>query len=107
MNEESIKPKFHIGLMWSLTILLWVLYIIWSLNWIGHNDRTFSTILVIACQLLCWLVFIIDILRSDIYNKAAWIIMIMITPLITFPVYLFQKKRLLNLQRKKERFTQK
>lgn len=107
MEKRKTTVQFPTGLLWSVTILLWILVIIWALDGIGNNDRTFSSIIVLVFQLLCWIVFIIEIAGSDIYNKAAWIIMVIITPMITFPIYLFQKRRLLRIQQRKVDFMNK
>lgn len=105
MNKEKPKSKIPLGLMWSITILVWLLTIIWSLDWSAGNYQKFSLILLICAQLLCLIVFIIDIIDSDIFHKAGWIIMIVIIPVLSYPIYLLQRKRLLRIQRRANNFT--
>jgi hypothetical protein len=105
MNEAKSKPKFPAGLLWSITVLVWLLSVVWLLDLLGDGNSVFSALLFIACQVLCQVVFIIDVAGSDIFNKTGWIIMLIIIPLISFPVYLIQRKKLLRIQRRADDFT--
>lgn len=107
MNEEKSKSGIPVGLMWALTVAIWLISTIWLLDIFGNENLLFSSLIFYCFQVLCVVVFIMDIIKADIFNKPAWIIMIVFLPVISFPIYLVQRKRLIRIQERKNSFTGK
>ena len=102
-SEISIPPL----VLWVLTIACWTIHLAWFSYKFGSSSITINPILVLLLLYFSLIVFIVDMVSSKIYNRVAWVIMLMVVPYITFPVYLFQKKRLIRIQQRKDDFTNK
>lgn len=107
MNEEKTKFKIPVVILWILTIVCWAILIERLIDWNGRYVSFINPIWLLVCLFVSILVFVADMLFSDIYNKPAWIIMVIIVPYFSFPLYILQKKKLLGMQRKKNNFGSK
>jgi hypothetical protein len=106
-----IKEKSGITIpplvLWALTIACWTIHLAWFFYRFGSSSIAINPILVLILLYFSLIVFIVDMVSSKIYNRVAWVIMLMVVPYITFPVYLLQKKRLIRIQQRKDNFTNK
>ncbi len=107
MIKEKSKISIPPLVLWVLTFASWIIYLVWAFSKYGSSSLAINPILVFLLLYVTLIVFIVDMVSSEIYNRISWIIMLMVVPYITFPVYLFQKKRLIRIQQRKENFANK
>lgn len=83
--------------MWLLVALNYFFAILWLTGPEILRNSDFMWGVVLATALVTWVIFISDIVLSPVYNRSFWIISVVFISMITYPVYLIQRKKLQRL----------
>ncbi len=91
-------------IMWILVIINIYLSFSWVFGLISLSDASLFLSMSFGISFATWIIFLSDIIKSNIYNKKWWLVMMICTPLIAEPIYLIQREKLINLQKRRGNF---
>ena len=88
--------------MWFLVFLNWLAAFCIIFSEKGFSGNTFYLGLKLGVFLVTWIIFLAEASFTNRYNRSWWIIVLIITPIVTYPFYLLQHRKLIKMQSKKE-----
>jgi apolipoprotein N-acyltransferase len=104
--DTSFENNFRVptAFMWLLTVLNFIPVFAFAFGLTDLVNSPFQSGIFFGILVVTLLIFLADALTSEIYNKTVWIIILILIPMVTYVIYLIQRKKLLGLQRKKVKF---
>lgn len=103
-NHSDNNFSIPIGIMWFLVLLNWLAAFSVLFPYAVLFSSSFTYGLKTGLLFVTWVIFIADAISRARYNRTFWIIVLILTPVIAYPFYLINRKRLFNLQRKRDNF---
>ena len=83
--------------MWLLLALNYFFAILWLTKSELFYNSGFLSGAAFSVAILTLIIFLSDIIVSPVYNRSFWIISVVFISMITYPVYLIQRKKLQRL----------
>ena len=104
--ETRLEKNFMVSpvLIWILVLANYLMAINFAFSFPIFSESVFILGFMCCLLIITWMIFLADVLGNKIYHKSFWIIVLFFTPLIAYPFYLIQRRKHLNMARKREKF---
>ncbi|MEZ5000735.1 MAG: hypothetical protein R2744_09790 [Bacteroidales bacterium] len=89
-NDYLLIPTL---LMWFLVAVNYLFAILWITGNITLEESGMLFGFLFGIVALTWILFLVDALIAEIYQKSFWIISLVVLPLVTYPVYLVRRRK--------------
>ena len=100
--EEKIKGYLLVPpqLMWVLAAINYLFPILWITGNLAISETGMQFGIFLGIVIVTWLLFLADALSADLYQKSFWVVSLVILPLVTYPVYLLRRRRMIEMNQR-------